>query len=130
MYGYGQLCRRRHVDADRPEEAECGCNAGPGTGLEHRPGVFSRSHQPEGCGGALRRRMYRRGDFFGRTGADESSLRIWLYPAAQFGGTRLSDRWFLGHGPQPGASLRGTDCHVYRPYSGRYGICGRAVEKG
>ena len=36
----------------------------------------------------------------GRTDSDQSPLRIRCHTAAQQRGTRLSDRWFLGHEPQ------------------------------
>ena len=42
----------------------------------------------------------RRNHLSGRTDSDQSPLRIRCHTAAQQRGTRLSDRWFLGHEPQ------------------------------
>lgn len=52
------------------------------------------------CCRYLWRWLYRRNHLSGRTDSDQSPLRIRCHTAAQQRGTRLSDRWFLGHEPQ------------------------------
>ena len=34
-----------------------------------------------------------------RIDIDQPPLWLWCYPTTQYGGTRLSDGWFLGHEP-------------------------------
>lgn len=58
-----------------------------GVSLKDAVGIFG-----GGCTG--------RNHLSGRTDSDQSPLRIRCHTAAQQRGTRLSDRWFLGHEPQ------------------------------
>ena len=101
----------RDVDPPVPEKAQRVADAVPGDAHHGRGHLQREPQQHQGCRGALRRRLHRRGGLARRPAADQPPLRLFadrraLHPGGQHPGKRVLR-------PQP---LRGTD----QPIAFRY----------